>query len=264
MVGIERQGSGATAGAVQRITAWLRERQTAAGARGFVVGLSGGVDSAVVARLCQVAAPGAMLAVALPCHSQAQDEADAQLVAEHFSMPLVRFGLEPAFDALGTALNAALMDVPAAQRVAGPADDIRARVPEANVKPRLRMTSLYFIANALNYLVAGTGNRCELTIGYFTKYGDGGVDLLPIGHLLKSEVRAVARELGVPPAVIDKPPSAGLWAGQTDEREMGFTYAELEAYLTDGPEAVAPALALKIERLIRATQHKRAPAPVPV
>ena len=141
--------------------------------------------------------------------------------------------------------------------------DLRGRMPLANVKPRLRMTALYFVANSLNYLVAGTGNRAELTIGYFTKYGDGGVDLLPIGGLLKTEVRAMARELGVPQPIIDKPPSAGLWLGQTDEEEMGFTYAELERYLTVGPQAVAPALALRLERLIRSTEHKRAVAPAP-
>jgi NAD+ synthase len=142
-------------------------------------------------------------------------------------------------------------------------DDIKARVPVANVKPRLRMTTLYFVANSLNYLVAGTGNRAELTIGYFTKYGDGGVDVLPIGDLLKSEVRTFARELGVPLPVIDKAPSAGLWLGQTDEEEMGFTYAELERYLTGGPASVAPALALRLERMIRATEHKRELARAP-
>ena len=115
-------------------------------------------------------------------------------------------------------------------------------MPIANVKPRLRMTTLYFLANTLNYLVAGTGNRSELAIGYFTKHGDGGVDLLPIGDLLKGDVRAAARDLGVPEPIIDKAPSAGLWAGQTDEGEMGFSYAELERYLTKGPETVAPAL----------------------
>ena len=125
------------------------------------------------------------------------------------------------------------------------------------------MSTLYFVANSLNYLVAGTGNRSELMIGYFTKYGDGGVDLLPIGGLLKSEVRTLARELDVPAAIIDKPPTAGLWAGQTDEEEMGFTYADLERYVIDGPDAVAPALAMRIERLVRASDHKRALAPMP-
>ena len=141
--------------------------------------------------------------------------------------------------------------------------DIRARVPFANVKPRLRMSTLYFVANSLNYLVAGTGNRSELTIGYFTKYGDGGVDLLPLGQLTKSEVLAMARDLEVPESIIDKTPSAGLWAGQTDEEEMGFTYADLERYLQKGPDGVAPALAMRVERLVRATDHKRSGPPMP-
>jgi NAD+ synthase len=125
------------------------------------------------------------------------------------------------------------------------------------------MATLYYVANSLNYLVAGTGNRSELTIGYFTKHGDGGADVLPIGHLLKSRVRTLAQELGVPKAIIDKPPSAGLWLGQTDEAEMGFSYADLERYLADGPEGVSPALALRLERLIRATEHKRSLPPMP-
>jgi NAD+ synthase len=125
------------------------------------------------------------------------------------------------------------------------------------------MAALYYVANSLNYLVAGTGNRSELTIGYFTKHGDGGVDVLPIGHLFKSRVRTLAQELGVPKAIIDKPASAGLWPGQTDEAEIGFSYADLERYLADGPEGVSPALALRLERLIRATEHKRSMPPMP-
>jgi NAD+ synthase len=118
------------------------------------------------------------------------------------------------------------------------------------------MASLYFIANSLNYLVAGTGNRSEITLGYFTKYGDGGVDLLPIGGLVKSEVRALARELGVPAAVIDKPPTAGLWMGQTDETEMGFTYDTLERYLSEGASAVQPGIAARIAQLRAVSLHK--------
>jgi NAD+ synthase len=248
------------AGQVAAITGWLKERLSLTGAEGFVVGLSGGVDSAVVARLCQLAAPSGVMGVVLPCHSNPQDEVDARLTANLFGLPVAQVPLEAAYDALLGSLRQAIAGM------APPAptpDDIRSRVPAANVKPRLRMTSLYFVANWLNYLVVGTGNRCELSIGYFTKYGDGGVDLLPIGSLLKSEVRAVARALSVPDAVIDKAPSAGLWSGQTDEGEMGFTYAELEAYLTQGPAAVAPALALRIERLMRASEHKRSLAPMP-
>jgi len=138
-----------------------------------------------------------------------------------------------------------------------PADEAAARLALANVKPRLRMATLYFVANRLNYIVAGTGNRSEIAIGYYTKYGDGGVDVLPLGSFVKSEVRALARDLGVPAPVIDKAPSAGLWLGQTDEGEMGFTYAELEDYLHKGPASVAPAVAMKIERLTRVSEHKR-------
>jgi len=246
---------------VPRLVRWLEARATAASARGFVVGLSGGIDSAVVVRLCQLARPDATLAVLLPCHSDPRDEEDARLVADAFSLATVRVDLAPAYDALLAGARDAL--APLSDREAHPPDDIRARLPLANVKPRLRMTTLYFVANTLNLLVAGTGNRSELTIGYFTKYGDGGVDLLPIGHLVKREVRELARELGVPDRVIEKPPSAGLWLGQTDEAEMGFTYADLERYLEDGPESVPPAVAMKIERLARASEHKKAPAPVP-
>lgn len=247
------------------IASWLRERVAAAGAEGFVVGLSGGIDSAVVAGLCQLATPDRVVGVILPCHGDSRDETDARLVAGHFRIPELRINLEAACDRLVADLQQAVGQLPPQYRPpqAGDQADIKARVPAANVTPRLRMTSLYFVANALNCLVAGTSNRCELTIGYFTKYGDGGADVLPIGHLLKSEVRALARDLGVPDAIIEKIPTAGLWQGQTDEGDMGFTYADLERYLTDGPDGVAPALALRIERMVRQTEHKRALAPTP-
>jgi NAD+ synthase len=241
-----------------RITSWLRERAQAAGARGFVVGLSGGVDSALVVRLCQLATPQRVLGVLLPCYSHPQDEADARLAASAFNVPVVRVDLNATFDALTEALHAAVKGLPTHVSVV----DIKQQIPEANVKPRLRMASLYFIANSLNYLVAGTGNRSEITLGYYTKYGDGGVDLLPIGGLLKSEVRALARDLGVPARILDKPPTAGLWMGQTDEAEMGFTYDALERYLAGGPSAVKPDVAGRIELLRTASDHKRAMPPV--
>jgi NAD+ synthase len=241
-----------------RISTWLRERAMAAGTRGFVFGLSGGVDSAVVARLCQMALPQRVLAVSLPCYSHPQDEEDARAVAAAFAMPFVRVDLAGAFDGITAALHEGIRGLP--QQVA--VLDIKQQLPEANVKPRLRMASLYYIANALNYLVAGTGNRCELELGYFTKYGDGGVDLLPIGGLLKSEVRALARDFGVPARVIEKPPTAGLWIGQTDEDEMGFTYDTLERYLVEGPDAVPAATAARINALRRSSDHKRTLPPI--
>jgi NAD+ synthase len=247
------------------IVEWLRQRLSHSAARGFVFGLSGGVDSAVVARLCQSAAPGNVVGVVMPCHSDPRDEADAMLVADHFKSPTIRVDLAPAYDPFTGILSQALETIPKTQfpDTAHASQDPKAKLPLANVKPRMRMATLYFVANTLNYMVAGTGNRSELTIGYFTKYGDGGVDLLPIGNLLKSQVRDAARELDVPSPVIDKAPSAGLWLGQTDEAEMGFTYAELENYLTKGPGTVSPALAMRIDRLMRGSEHKRSMAPAP-
>lgn len=241
----------------EQIASWMRARVAAAGAHGLVVGLSGGVDSALVLRLSQLAMPGHVAAVVMPCHSDPQDERDAMALASQFPVPVVRVPLESTYDAFLGTLKDAVGALPTSVDRTKPADDPRARVPLANIKPRLRMATLYYVANTLDYLVAGTGNRSELAVGYFTKYGDGGVDLLPIANLVKSQVRALARELRVPDAIVDRTPSAGLWLGQTDEAEMGFTYEELERYLADGPGSVAPALAMKIERLERASEHKR-------
>ena len=247
----------------ERLAAWMRQRIAEAGAQGLVVGLSGGVDSAVVARLAQLASPGAVIGVLMPCHSDSADERDAAMVAKHFSIPTVRVDLAPAYDTLADSVKSAVQTLPPTLHKERPHDDPRSRVPLANMKPRLRMTTLYFIANTLNFLVVGTGNRSELSIGYFTKYGDGGVDILPLANLVKSQVRALARELNVPPAIVDRTPTAGLWLGQTDESEMGFTYEDLERYLDEGADAVPPALAMRIERLVRASEHKRRLPPSP-
>ncbi len=244
---------------------WIRDQVVRSGARGVVVGLSGGVDSAVVLRLSQIAMDDQVMGVLMPCHSEPRDEADAKMLADHFKVATISVDLAPAYDRLTSDLKSAMSRLPAGISPLPPTDstDLRARIPMANIKPRLRMSVLYYVANSLNYLVAGTGNRSELLIGYFTKYGDGGVDILPLGNLLKSEVQTLARTLDVPAAIIDKPPSAGLWLGQTDEAEMGFSYADLESYLTDGPQAVSPALAMRIERLVRLSEHKRVLAPTP-
>jgi NAD+ synthase len=242
----------------EKIASWLKERAAAAGAEGYVFGLSGGIDLAVVARLCQMATPDRVLGVLLPCYSQPQDELDAMLVAEAFKIPTAKVDLSKTFDTLTQTLDDALKSQH--PKLAVDVVDIKQRLPRANIKPRLRMTSLYYVANALNYVVAGTGNRSEITLGYYTKYGDGGVDVLPIGALLKSEVRALAREIGVPEPVITKPPTAGLWPGQTDEAEMGFTYETLEDYL-NGKDVPAD-VAKRIERLRGVSDHKRALPPI--
>ena len=249
----------------KQIADWMKAQVAASATHGIVVGLSGGIDSAVVVGLAAQAAPGATVGVMMPCHSDPSDEAHARLAAERFGVPAVRVDLAPAYDRLTGDLRSAIQSLPRSAFPIAPADEVdaRARLPLANVKPRLRMATLYFVANTLNYLVAGTGNRSELSIGYFTKYGDGGVDMLPIGRLLKSEVRALARELDVPREIVEKPPTAGLWAGQTDEGEMGFTYDDLERYLVEGPQAVPSSLGQTIERLARASEHKRSLPPMP-
>ena len=232
---------------------------TAAGARGLVVGLSGGLDSAVVARLAQLAAPSGVVAALLPCHGDPADEADAAAVAAHFSLTTVRIDLSPACDELTAGSQAAIRMLSASVQQS-PAVDRR---PIANIKPRLRMTALYFLANSLNYLVAGTSNRAALAAGHFTKHGDGGVDIQPLGRLLKREVRSMARDLGVPAQILARVTSAGPGMGQSDEEELGFGYEELDRYLDEGPEAVAPATAMKIERLIRSAEHKTQLPPMP-
>lgn len=239
---------------IDQLTGWMRQQTTGAGARGLVVGLSGGVDSAVVARLAQLAMGDQVLAVRMPAHSDPQDEADAELVAAHFGLATVDVDLSGTYDTLIAEATRALGALASA---GAPVTQVANRLALANVSPRLRMTTLYFVANRLNYLVAGTGNRSEIAVGYYTKYGDGGVDLLPIAAFVKSQVQGLARDLGVPARIVDKVPSAGLWIGQTDEDEMGFSYADLEAYLHRGPDGVEPATALRIERLARGSDHKR-------
>jgi len=238
----------------------MRQQLVSSGSRGFILGLSGGVDSAVALRLSQLAAPSATTAAILPCHSDPRDEEDAELVASHFSATTVRINLSDAYDSLIGTLQPGLQAAPKRPGSPTPAAE---RMPLASIKPRLRMTTLYFLAESLGYLVVGTGNRSSLAIGAFTKHGDGGADLLPLGRLAKGEVRAMAGELGVPATVLSRPASAGLWIGQTDEEEMGFRYDELERYLDEGPQAVSPALAMKIERLIRSSAHKRELPPMP-
>ena len=232
-----------------KLVAWIQEKVRSAGCRGAVFGTSGGLDSSVVATLCHRAFPENALGLIMPCHSHPEDKVHALEVACLFDIPTTEVVLDSVFDALLKILPDYKSD-PALNQLA-----------RANLKARLRMITLYNIANQLEYLVAGSGNRSELTIGYFTKYGDGGVDILPLGNLVKMQVRELAESLEIPRAIIDKHPSAGLWEGQTDEAEMGISYEALDRYILtgDAPEDIKNA----IETMKAASLHKSAMPPIP-
>lgn len=233
----------------EKLVSWLREQVSRAGARGVVVGMSGGVDSSVVAVLGKSAFPDSTLGLLLPCYSSQSDIDHAYAVAHKFQIPTRLISLDSVFDALLRLLPSDEFD-PEARKIA-----------EANLKPRIRMATLYYFANQMHYLVLGGGNKCEIGIGYSTKYGDAGVDLLPLGDLVKSQVRGLARYLGVPGEIIDKPPSAGLWEGQTDEQEMGLTYGQLDAYFAGGE--VSEEARKRIEEKVTRSAHKRIMPPIP-
>jgi NAD+ synthase len=226
------------------IIAWIKRQVKGVKAKGIVLGLSGGVDSSVVASLGKLAlGKNKVLALILPCHSQAQDLKDAKIVAKIL-------GIRTKVIDLSKIYNNIVNILPKANNLA-----------KANIKARLRMLILYYFANQFNYLVCGTGNKSELMIGYFTKHGDGATDILPIGDLLKGQVRVLARELGIPEDIIVKTPTAGLWPGQTDEREMGITYTELDdilgRLLAKRKQVLSLDKTSKVEKMIKSSAHKR-------
>ncbi len=233
----------------EKLVSWLRDKVLAGGCKGVVLGMSGGVDSSVMAVLCQRAFPQSMLGVLMPCYSSPEDEEHALAVASKFSIPTKTVVLDSVFDTLLKVLPDNSVD-PAASQLA-----------KANLKVRLRMLTLYYFANQLKYMVVGSGNKSELSVGYFTKYGDGGVDILPLGNLVKGQVRELASFLGIPQEIIDKPPSAGLWPGQTDEGDLGFSYDELDRYLVS--DEASDEVRGRIESMMAAGSHKRLPPTVP-
>jgi NAD+ synthase len=248
---------------VDEIADWLRQNLATSGATRFVLGLSGGIDSAVVCGLCaRAAGPERVLGAIMPSQSNPLDAEHAELVARTFGVATALIDLSGVTSAFLAAMPR--LD-PTKGEIAGETRPERAAtLAVANVKPRLRMTTLYYLANLHNGIVVGTGNKSEAMVGYFTKYGDGGVDLLPIVDLYKHEVRALARALGVPEPVIAKAPSAGLWPGQTDESELGMSYDELDAALAaaeSGSDAgVSPGTLDRVRKLTRGSEHKRRPA----
>jgi NAD+ synthase len=223
---------------------WIKKVVTEAGAKGVVLGLSGGVDSAVVAAAAKRAFPDNTLGIIMPCHSNPQDEEDAMLLVDKFKLDYKKVVLDRAFDDLIELFGG----------------NMENRLAVANIKPRLRMITCYYHAQLHNYLVAGTGNKSELTVGYFTKHGDSGVDMLPLASLVKHEVWDLARYFEVPERIVDKAPSAGLWENQTDEKEMGITYKELDDYILTGK--AEDRVKSIVDNLNAKSQHKREGAKV--
>ncbi len=240
---------------IDRIVDFIRETVSTSGAYGAVVGLSGGVDSSVVAALCAKAlGPEKVIGVTMPCGGA--EGTESQQLARSICEQLKIFFF--------------IRDIARVRRETldvMPPSAWNPKIVRANVVSRLRMTILYAFANGKDCLVAGTSNRTELALGYFTKYGDGASDFDPIGRLLKREVYEVARELGVPQEIIDRTPTAGLWLGQTDEGELGYTYKELDAAVEQNEEGKLPGFRdysanVFVEQRMKSSVHKRKMPPL--
>jgi len=250
-----------TGAVIDHITGWLGDYCRRAGAEGFVIGVSGGIDSAVSSTLAaRTGLP--LLVVEMPIH-QSRDQVTR--AREHIEF------LKTGYEAVGSVeveltevfdrFIAALPDTPG---------DARREMSLVNTRARLRMTTLYYFAALNGRLVVGTGNKVEdFGIGFFTKYGDGGVDLSPIADLVKTEVYALGRALGVNEAILTAPPTDGLWGDdRTDEDQIGASYPELEwAMEHDGDGSALidnrqrEVLAI-YRRLNTANRHKMEPIPV--
>ena len=238
---------------VDIVMSFIRHHVAASGRRGVALGLSGGVDSAVVAKLCADAiGPKRVLALGLPEGDGGADAEDARTWAKTLGIEFRMIDIAPVVAMFEKELDAGRAD----------------RITRGNLRPRVRMIVLYYIANREDRLVMGTGNKSELAVGYFSKFGDGGADFLPVGDLYKTQVRAMARHLGVPEAIVRKTPSAGLWAGQTDEAELGIAYDDLDRILLGielqmEPETIAEKTGAsldavrRVESMVSATVHKR-------
>lgn len=229
----------------EKRVAFLKKALEQSGAKGFVYGNSGGKDSALVGILCRQACDNT-LGVVMPCSSArnyGEDRDDGLEVARQFDIQTVEVDLTAVKEA---ELNAVSKVQEIADMAAG------------NIAPRLRMTTLYTIAQSRGCLVAGTGNRSEAYVGYFTKWGDGAYDINPIADLTVTEIYEFLRYLNAPANIINKAPSAGLFEGQTDEQEMGITYAALDQYILTG-EGESD-MVKKIEAMHARSAHKRAPS----
>ena len=227
---------------IKRRVEFIRGVMESAGADGVVYGNSGGKDSALVGILCKMACDNT-LGLIMPCGSKQNyetDKTDAQAIAEQFG------------------IAARVIDLSDVKQVLVRTIGEKTRLNDSaitNIAPRLRMTALYAVAASENRLVAGTGNRSEGYVGYFTKWGDGAYDFNPIADLTVTEIYEFLRFLNAPDFIISKAPSAGLFDGQTDEQEMGVTYRSIDEFLLAG--TVNEHDGNIIERFHKSSEHKR-------
>lgn len=228
---------------IKELVDWTRAKVEEAGAKGLVFGLSGGIDSAVMAGIAKKAFGKNTMGIIMPCHSNEEDEKDARLVADTLGLEVDKVDLTSVYDEL-------LSNIPIKHENS---------LAMSNIKPRLRMTSLYYYGQTKGYLVAGPTNLSEFTVGYFTKYGDSAVDIMPLASFVKEEIYELARALGIPEEIIEKTPSAGLLADQSDEKEMGFSYEVLDSHIRN---KVDSEYGEKINRMNKNSQHKRQYPPI--
>jgi NAD+ synthase len=245
---------------VEHIVKWLRNYAEEAGTKGFVVGVSGGVDSAVTSALCaRTGLP--VLCLEMPIH---QNEEQISRASKHIArLKTYHPHVESRWIELTDIFDSFVRALPKAK------DTAKHEFSLVNTRARLRMTTLYYFSGLLNYLVAGTGNKVEdFGVGFYTKYGDGGVDLSPIADLMKTEVYELAKELNVIPEILEAPPTDGLWGDdRTDEDQIGASYPELEEAMEfeGDPEALSGRRREVYDiyrKLHDQNKHKMVPIPV--
>lgn len=232
---------------IRNVSKWIKYYLKESGAKGYVILISGGIDSSVVASLCcQSIGKENVIGISLPCESRKDMTSDAQELAKNLGIEFKTINLEKTYNAIVKALSE-IIEI--------------GEIAKENIKSRLRMVAGYGIANTMNYLVIGTGNKSEDTIGYFTKYGDGGVDLLPIFNFYKTEIYEIANLMPeIPKNIKTKKPSADLSQNQTDEEDIGMTYTEIDEILanlgTKKESKLNQENVNKIKYMIRKAEHK--------
>lgn len=233
----------------QKIVAFIRDYYQKNNLGGAVLGISGGKDSAVVASLL-VEALGKenVLGLTLPCHSKEKDKEGAKLISDYYGFKLLNIDLTSVYDTFKNEVNKL-----------GDFTEEELKNSDINIKPRLRMSSVYYMAALMTqltgktYLVAGTSNKCELYVGYFTKGGDSVHDIAPIADLTVEEVIKVGEVLNVPKEVLYRVPDDGL-SNKTDEEKLGVTYKDIASYMNG--EELPKEVSTKIEKLHQSNKHK--------